>query len=73
MAHIVLGLVCVALGLWGIAAWWSTFGMVMRGVIPFSLLVFGVTAFLSGTRKAAVGSPQQSELLRKSEGAGPRS
>ena len=47
MMHLVVGTILIALGLWGIFAWWETFGLVMRAVIPFGLLVFGSLAILS--------------------------
>ena len=45
--HLVTGTILIALGLWGIFAWWETFGLVMRAVIPLALLVFGSLAILS--------------------------
>ena len=47
MMHLVAGTILIALGLWGIFAWWETFGLVMRAVIPLALLVFGSLAILS--------------------------
>ena len=49
--HIVGGMVVLCLGLWGLVAWWPTFGMVMRGVVPFALLAVGLVAVVSGLRR----------------------
>jgi hypothetical protein len=47
MKHLVVGMLLVAGGLWGMFSWWATFGMVMRGVLPFFALTFGMLALLS--------------------------
>ncbi len=44
MTHLISGLICVVLGLWGIFGWWDSFGMVLRGLIPLILLVGGLIA-----------------------------
>ncbi len=51
MPHFLVGLILVGLGVWGVVAWWGLFGLVMRGVVPFVLLVFGLLAILSGARR----------------------
>jgi len=56
MAHLVVGLTLAALGVWGIVSWWNMFGLVMRGVVPFFLLVFGLVALLAACRRAAAGA-----------------
>ena len=48
MKHVVVGMALVALGLWGMVAWWDSFGFVMRGLVPVALLGFGLVATLSG-------------------------
>ncbi|RLB51533.1 MAG: hypothetical protein DRJ42_16650 [Deltaproteobacteria bacterium] len=48
MKHVVVGLVLVVIGLWGVVTWWETFGFVMRGVIPVAVLGLGLVATLSG-------------------------
>ncbi len=72
MTHLVVGLVLAGLGVWGIIAWWDVFGLVMRGVVPFTLLVVGLIAILSGYRKGAERSsaapaPAPAEPPRTSE------
>ena len=53
MTHLLFGLILVALGIWGVVAWWGLFGLVMRGVVPFFLLVFGLVAIIAGVRRNA--------------------
>ena len=53
MPHLITGLILSGLGLWGIINWWNLFGLVMRGVVPFFLLVFGLVAILASTRRLA--------------------
>jgi len=57
MKHFFIGVVFACLGIWGIVVWWDVFGLVMRGVVPFCLVVFGLVAILSGLRKF----PQQTQ------------
>jgi hypothetical protein len=59
----------IALGLWGISAWWDAFSFAMRAFIPLGALVWGVLAVLSSysrlgivtTRKAAPDDPSVEE------------
>jgi hypothetical protein len=53
MKHLFLGLVLAGLGVWGLIAWWNIFGLVMRGLIPFTLMVLGLVAIFAGYRKGA--------------------
>jgi hypothetical protein len=54
MLHMFAGLIMMALGVWGIVAWWDVFGLVMRGVVPFSLLIIGLVALMAGYRKGSI-------------------
>jgi len=51
LKHLVVGIVALVLGIAGLIMWWDTFGMVMRGVVPFCLIVVGLIAMLSGWRR----------------------
>jgi uncharacterized membrane protein YqjE len=57
MTHIVLGLVGVTLGIVGLIVWWPTFGLVMRGAVPFTFLVVGFIAAASGVRRLMYTAP----------------
>lgn len=60
MLHMFAGMVMAALGIWGIVAWWDVFGLVMRGVVPFVLLLVGLIALMAGFRK---GGAQQEQRM----------
>ncbi len=47
MSNIIAGLVAVVLGIWGLLVWWEDFGEVMRGFIPFALIVIGLLSLAS--------------------------
>jgi hypothetical protein len=51
LPHLIAGLILTGLGLWGMVTWWNLFGLVMRGVMPFMLLVFGLIAILASIRR----------------------
>ncbi len=51
MLHVIIGLVFLVLGVFGIISWWSDFGLVLRGLIPFLLLIGGLIAIGSGLSK----------------------
>jgi hypothetical protein len=51
MKHLVVGALLSLLGLVGLISWWPTFGLVMRGVLPFTLLLFGIVGMYSGLRR----------------------
>jgi len=55
MWHLIAGVVLVTLGLWGMSAWWSVFGLVMRGVLPFVMVVIGLIALLSSYYRLEAG------------------
>ena len=42
MTNIIVGAVAIVLGLWGRLVWWSEFGVVLRGLVPFALLIVGL-------------------------------
>lgn len=47
MPHLISGLLLITFGLWGMSSWWISFGLVMRGLLPFALLLTGLVAVLS--------------------------
>lgn len=51
MTHLILGLVMLVFGLWGIFGWWDSFGMVLRGLIPLMLLIGGLIGTGVGIEK----------------------
>lgn len=53
MGQVIVGLLLAVLGMCGVVVWWPTFGLVMRGTVPFVLMVLGLLAILSGFRTSA--------------------
>jgi hypothetical protein len=47
MAHLVGGVILMALGLWGIIVWWEIFGLVMQAVVPLAMIALGSLSILS--------------------------
>ncbi|MCP4678529.1 MAG: hypothetical protein GY854_24070 [Deltaproteobacteria bacterium] len=60
MKHVIIGIFAITLGALGLITWWPTFTVVMRGIIPFGLLVFGMIAVLSGYQRTL--SPKKETL-----------
>lgn len=48
MIAVLVGLVFVVLGAWGIARWFTDFLLVMRGLGPVSVLLGGLVAVVTG-------------------------
>ena len=48
MLAVIVGLIFVALGLWGIAAWWPYFVIVLKGSVPPMIIVGGLLAIIAG-------------------------
>ena len=62
MRHVLVGIVLVALGFWGVMSWWVAFGVAMRGLVPIALLLVGMLALLSGVqRMRADGDPGEED------------
>ncbi|MHC4251925.1 MAG: hypothetical protein ACYS9X_22625 [Planctomycetota bacterium] len=51
MIHLLVGLVALCLGAWGIISWWNYFGECLRGFIPIMLVLLGLAAIGAGLRK----------------------
>jgi hypothetical protein len=45
--HLLIGMVLIVLGLWGISTWWDAFSLAMRAIVPLGALVWGTLAVLS--------------------------
>lgn len=63
MANIIIGLLCVAFGLWGMSVWWYSMAELLRGTVPLILLVFGVVALMAGV----TGVRNEAEVLSDSD------
>jgi len=62
LLHAVIGVVLLVLGAFGLTMWWQDFGLVLRGLIPFLLLIGGLVAIGAGlTAGKMVGSSNDSQ------------
>ena len=50
MLSVIVGLLALALGLWGLTAWWWSVTEFLRGSMPIVLVVFGLVALASGVQ-----------------------
>ena len=62
MASIVFGLVAIALGLWGLSAWWWSVAEVLRGIVPLLLILIGPVALGAGITKIRENSEMEAVL-----------
>jgi hypothetical protein len=51
MVHLIVGLVLLILGAWGIIEWWEDFSELLRGLVPLSLVLVGLAAIGAGFKK----------------------
>ncbi len=51
MVHLIVGLVLLILGAWGLIEWWDDFGELMRGLVPLLLVLVGLAAIGAGFKK----------------------
>ena len=60
MLHIIVGIVAIAIGLWGITSNWYMFRDILVALVPFVVICFGLVAVLAGIRsmKAKWGSEE---------------
>ncbi|MBF0155313.1 MAG: hypothetical protein HQL64_16365, partial [Magnetococcales bacterium] len=71
MPSIIIGLVAISLGLWGLSAWWWSMVEFLRGVAPLALVLFGFIALGAGVTRlreaptpSAPGSDHDADELR---------
>jgi len=50
MLHVIVGIVAIVIGLWGIMGNWYMFKDMLVAIVPFVLLCFGIVAILGGIR-----------------------
>jgi len=50
MLHVIIGIIAVVIGLWGIMGNWYMFKDVVIAVVPLLVLCFGIVAILAGIR-----------------------
>lgn len=42
MQNMIGGLIFIIIGAFGLMSWWSEFGLVLRGLIPFVFIILGL-------------------------------
>ena len=57
MTNLIVGLMCLAVGAWGVSAWWDEFGEVLRGAIPIVFIMAGLGAIGAGMRAKGACKP----------------
>ncbi|MBF0610885.1 MAG: hypothetical protein G8345_08120 [Magnetococcales bacterium] len=63
MPNIIFGLVAIALGLWGLTAWWYSVSEALRGLMPIILVLVGLVALGAGiTSMRETKRPMQSDM-----------
>lgn len=67
MPSIVVGLLAVAFGLWGMTVWWWSFAELMRGLVPVALILVGLVALASGVSKVREEGGVKDEELANDE------
>jgi hypothetical protein len=50
MLHVIVGIIAIVIGLWGIMSKWYMFKDILITIVPFVMLCFGIVAILAGIR-----------------------
>ena len=67
MPSIMFGLLTVALGLWGLSAWWWSVVELLRGILPLALVFVGVLSLAAGVSTLRRDGPVSDESLAGEE------
>ncbi|KAF0191433.1 MAG: hypothetical protein FD165_1767 [Gammaproteobacteria bacterium] len=62
MNSIILGLISISFGIWGLTVWWWSFAELLRGLTPMVLVLIGVLALAAGVsqvQKSARTAPKE--------------
>ncbi|QEP43989.1 hypothetical protein D5085_13190 [Ectothiorhodospiraceae bacterium BW-2] len=51
MPNIIVGLLALSMGLWGMAVWWYSVEEFLRGAVPLLLILFGLVALMAGVSR----------------------
>ncbi|MCK4787148.1 MAG: hypothetical protein KAV87_25540 [Desulfobacteraceae bacterium] len=50
MLHIIVGVIALMIGLWGITSNWYMFRDMLVAIVPLAVVCFGIVAILAGIR-----------------------
>lgn len=67
MNNIIIGLLGVSFGLWGLTVWWWSFAELLRGLVPLALILFGVVALGAGVSQIRTGKKIDDDLIGDKE------
>ena len=67
MLHIIIGVVAIAIGLWGIANNWYMFRDMLVSIVPLAVFCFGIVALLAGIRSLRTKWERQEEPEEEEE------
>ena len=59
MLHIIVGIIAIVIGLWGILGNWYMFKDILVAVVPLVVLCFGIVAILAGIRSMKAKGAKQ--------------
>jgi hypothetical protein len=60
MPSVIFGLLTLALGLWGLTAWWWSVTEFLRGALPIALIFLGMIALAAGVKTVRKPSSKNS-------------
>ncbi len=63
MKDLIVGLILVVLGAWGIIVWWDDFGEFLRGCVPLLLVLAGLAAIGAGLKSTTSEAEGKDEDL----------
>tara|TARA_Y100000031_G_C8018734_1_gene291489 strand:- start:149 stop:346 length:198 start_codon:yes stop_codon:yes gene_type:complete len=65
MPTVIIGLLAIAFGLWGLTVWWWSVVEVLRGVIPIVLLLVGMVALAAGVTQVRQEDVKDEDILEE--------
>ncbi len=65
MSTVIIGLLAIAFGLWGLTVWWWSVVEVLRGVIPIVLLLVGMVALAAGVTQVRQEDVKDEDILEE--------
>ena len=68
MLAIILGMIFVAIGVFGVVAWWSAFLIVLKGLVPVMLACGGLLAVIAGITSIRDSMAPRTTEEREGEG-----
>jgi len=63
MTNIIVGLLAVAFGLWGMTVWWWSVAELLRGLLPVILILVGLVALAAGVSAVRTEKEKKDEDL----------